>query len=187
MNYSEFYVISEKHIRGAINLVPKLPLETDIDQLFRGGIKNIKKVKFMKYNGSKELDVLNSGFPGVFVVSFKVIDLLKFNDVTGWGSIPISIQEMDGLNYYLLTILGKSGGIDMKKCKTFLKEPYSPTGKPIEAKKGLFFDLNSWDGSEIFSPENSRFIFCTEKVKRLFDKNRISNVIFENITQFEIF
>jgi hypothetical protein len=50
-----------------------------------------------------------------------------------------------------------------------MKQPYPPTGKAIEATKGLSFDLNSWDGSDTFTPEKSKFTFVTKKIRNLWE------------------
>lgn len=186
MNYKDFYVLSDNHSHGALNLFPKLHKDVDVDKLFRNEYFLEGKIEFGINTGSKIFDFLNSGFPGVFVVSQKVTDLLRQSYVTGWDIVPVHIQSIETLNYFLFTVTGRCGPIDYSRSEVFMKQPYTPTGKPVEAKRGLFFDLNSWDGSDIFTPENSRFTFITEKVKDILFKSKATNLILENVAKFEV-
>lgn len=96
------------------------------------------------------------------------------------------IKGYEDREYYLFTVTGQCSAIDYEKSETFIKAPFTPTGRPIEAKRGLYFNLSSWDGSDVFTPEKSTFTFVTKKVERLLSKNKATNVIIENITKFEI-
>jgi hypothetical protein len=52
--------------------------------------------------------------------------------------------------------------------------------------KGLFFDPESWDGSDFFMPaERVGYVFVVEAVKRAFERAKIRNVEFKPLDQFE--
>ncbi len=184
MLHTDFYVLSDKFSRGALTLVPKL--NADFYKVFRSEYIPEYVVECMPSLGSKAFDFLNSGYAGLYLVSEKIIELFKNNAISGWSSIPVRIKAYEGYNYYILTVIGRCSEIDYEKSESFIKAPFTPTGKPIEAKRGLNFDLNSWDGSDVFTPEKSMFTFVTEKVEKLLSKNKATNVIIENITKFEI-
>ena len=167
-----------------MNLIPMQNL--DYTKVFRNEIIPKTVLKFAPSFGVKHFDLLNSGFAGVYLISEKIVELFRSNDLVGWNSIPVQIQEFENLNYYLLTVEGRCSAIDYRRSETFLKKPYIPSGKPIEAKRGLYFDLESWDHSDVFTPENTRFTFITEKVKNILSANKVTNILLERITDFEI-
>lgn len=184
MWYTDFYTISDKDTRGALNLIPKQNL--DYTKVFRSEIVPDTVLEFVPNYGVKHFDFLNSGFAGVFLISKKIVELFRSNDIVGWNSIPVRIQGYEDQNYYLLTVEGRCSAIDYGRSETFLKKPYAPSGKPIEVKRGLYFDLESWDLSDVFTPENTRFTFITEKVKNILSVNKVTNILIERITDFEL-
>lgn len=184
MKHTDFYVISEKNTRGAMTLVPKI--NADFYKVFRNEFIPEYVVECMPSLGTKTFDFLNTGYAGLYHVSKKIIELFKDNAISGWNSIPVRIKGYEGSDYYILTITGRCSAIDYGKSEPFIKAPFTTTGSPIEAKRGLYFDLNSWDGSDVFTPEKSMFTFVTEAVKKLLVKNKVTNITFENITQFEL-
>lgn len=184
MTHTDFYIISEKDTRGAMTLIPKL--NADFYKVFKSEFIPEYVVECMPSLGSKTFDFLNSGYAGLYLVSKKIIELFENNAISGWSRIPVRIKGYEGYDYYILTVTGRCSTIDFEKSESFIKGPFTPTGRPIEAKRGLYFDLNSWDGSDVFTPERSMFIFVTKRVEKLLSKNKATNVIIENITKFEI-
>ena len=51
--------------------------------------------------------------------------------------------------------------------------------------KGFHFPLESWDGNDFFTPEGSGRIIVTERVKNLFKKHKVTNVVFQNLEDEE--
>ncbi|MBW6498327.1 MAG: hypothetical protein K0B09_08070 [Bacteroidales bacterium] len=186
MNFSDFYIVLDKDTRGSLNLIPKLKQEIDINQVFRNELMPDKVIEFFPNYGTQAFDFLNSGYAGVFLISRFIFDLLTTNKISGWKAIPARILGYESLEYFLLTIKGRCSAIDYDKSESFIKPPFTPTGKPFEAKRGLFFDLNSWDGSDIFTPDNSRMIFVTEKVKKILIKSKATNILVESIIKHVI-
>ena len=185
MTHSDFYVISINSVRGALTLFHTV--DTDFYKVFRGEYIPENVIEFIPNCGKKTLDFLNSGAAGLHVVSGRIIELLKTNAITGWSSIPVKIKGYEKFEYYLFTITGRCSSINYEDSEPFMKQPFTPTGKPIDAKRGLYFNLSSWDGSDVFTPEDSMFTFVTEKVKKLLSEQNATNIILENITKFEIF
>ena len=186
MDYADFYLVSDSHTRGALNLIPKLKLEIDINQVFRNELIPAIVIEFFPSGGKKTFDLLNSGHAGIYLISRMIFDLFKINNISGWNAIQAKISGFENFEYFLLTIKGRCGAIDHKKSEFILKPPLTPTGKPFVAKRGLFFDLNSWDGSDIFTPDKSRFTIVTEKVKKLLIESKATNITVENIINFEM-
>ena len=185
MTHADFYAISEKHTRGAMTLLPQM--NADFYKVFRSEFIPEYVVDCMPCLGSKIFDFLNSGYAGLFLVSKRIIQLLETNSITGWSSIPVKIKGYESYDYYLFMVTGRCSSINYEDSEPFMKQPFTPTGKPIDAKRGLYFDLGSWDGSDIFTPEDSMFTFVTEKVAKLLSEKKTTNILLKNITKFEIF
>jgi hypothetical protein len=184
MEYKDFYVISDKDSRGTLTLLPSLNL--DYFKLFKGESNVDEPLVFQKNYGNKLFDLLFSGVAGLYLLNERVISIIEGSQITGWKTYSCKIEPSGNTNYLVFATVGRCGAIDYSKSEIFMKQPFTPTGKAVEAKRGLYFDLNSWDGSDVFTPDNSKFIFITEKVKKLFVKNKVTNITFENITQFEL-
>lgn len=63
--------------------------------------------------------------------------------------------------------------------------PRVPWAQPYKVRMGYYFEESSWDGSDFFSPQGSFQIFVTERVKRLMEENKISNLEFRRVTEVE--
>jgi hypothetical protein len=185
MSHSDFYTITDRDNRGALILIPQIKSDIDKYKVFRNELIPGDVIDFFPNYGKKTYDLLFSGYTGLFLVSRFIYDLFTSNNISGWNSIPARIRGYETHEYFLLTVKGRCSAIDYEKSETFIKAPFTPAGKPFEAKRGLFFDLNSWDGSDIFTPEKTTYIFVTEKVKEILLKNRATNIIIENITEHE--
>jgi hypothetical protein len=184
MTPPDFYVISDKFTRGALNLIPIL--NADFYKVFRGEFMPEKVVEFIPNCGSRTYDFLNAGYAGLHLVSKKIIQLFRTNDLNGWLEKPVRIKGYEDFEYYLFMVTGRCSAINFEKSQTFIKAPFAPTGKPVEVKRGLYFDIRSWDGSDVFTPENSMFTFVTEKAAKLLSDNKVTNLIICNTTHFEL-
>lgn len=51
---------------------------------------------------------------------------------------------------------------------------------------GLYFEESSCDGSDIFRPDGSSFVICTDAVRRCLTKAKMKNLEFESLTEFEM-
>lgn len=103
-----------------------------------------------------------------FAISKKLYDLLLENAISGWTSYEISIKGIND-TYYGFQVTGKCGKLIM----------------PPEAGfyTGYKFNHDTWDKADFFSPEETVLLFCTERVKRLFEDHKITNAEFEDINK----
>ncbi len=129
--------------------------------------------------------------PEHFLIDQKIKDLFQKNHITGYELKNIKIVGSDefcedGIQEMVIT--GRTGhlrkltGEEFKACST--------CGNIIEKKGGVVgvsFDINTWDGSDIFLIDNFVGIpIVTQKVKDLLEKNKIKNVSFINIKEKEL-
>lgn len=116
------------------------------------------------YKGKKAFDALPYCDSVNWVFSEKVKNIFEDNNVTGIVFYPIEINKLEE-KYFGFYITGKAGKIlnvdDMDM---------PPMFEPIE------FNVDEWDGSDVFLFENSGMRCITEKVKLLIEENNLSNI-----------
>ncbi len=188
MKTEQFFVLSDKNSKGAFNAYINLEGMKTLS-LFRGEIQATKPVNLSKINGNKLFDLISAG-NGMYLLRNKVFETFEVNKITGWGYIPSIIHVGKGeniLDYGLLTVKGRCGPMDFSKSEIFIKQPFTPTGTALKVKRGLYFDQNTWDGSDIFTPENTLFTFITEQVKLILIEKKFTNLSIECLEDFEIY
>jgi hypothetical protein len=120
------------------------------------------------------------------LVSERVITLLRDAGFTGWRTYDVELVGHDGApipGYYGLAIHGRCGPIDYSKSEEI---PTITPGGVSSHWFGLYFDPDTWDGSDLFMPEGtSGWIFVVDDVKRAFEKAKIKNVEFTNLVEIE--
>ncbi len=189
MEYKDIYSLDDKDLRGSFVAISKNDL--DDYKLFRGEIQIHLNNKLVFYNnyGKKTYDIISSGFAGLYLFSDKIINILIDNKINGWKNYPCllydrNLNEIKG--YSIFAVTGRCGSIDYNKSEKIIIQPYSSSGKPVDAIKGLFFEKETWDNSDIFTPLNTKYTFITSKVKEILENNKVSNIKFEKITEIEI-
>jgi len=124
----------------------------------------------------------------VVIVAESVIQLLQSHGFTGWSHYEVSVHDKQGQRvpgYSGLAITGRCGKIDYSR--TIQVPRIRPAGIfPIG--KGLYFDEDSWDGSDLFMPSDPKFgyKFMVDAVKKAFERAKIRNVHFTSLDQFEV-
>jgi len=186
MNYNHIYQLSDNDSRDAFNACGSNS-NIEHEKLFKGEVKLDILLNFRYNYGGEQYDLINTGFAGLYLFSDKVIKLLTDNKVKGWMTYPCMLFDKLGkeiLGYSFFAVIGRCGPIDWQKSEMYLKQ-YTPTGRPAETYKGLYFGLDTWDGSDIFSPEGTLYTFISEDVKNILESNEVSNISFERITEIE--
>lgn len=113
--------------------------------------------------GNKLYDIIHFNDSQNIAISEKLRDLFVENGISGWDCFKIDIKNLKE-NYYAFVNNSKAGPIEN------LDELNS-----YETERVLF-DIKTWGGTDIFYLENSLLNVCTEKVKDIFLKNKISNI-----------
>jgi len=187
MDFEKIYSLMCSYKRGSLIVTTNDLLKNSLE-LFKGESRPDGEIYFKRHMGKNVYDLIPTGFAYLYLVSEKVHDLLRSNKVSGWNTFPVKVfdsQKNEISGYYGFSVTGRCGPIDSSKSKKVNKPAPTPYGKPYDALEGLYFLPGSWDGSEIFSPSNTAHTFVTEKVKELFEQERITNAEFEKITESE--
>ncbi len=118
---------------------------------------------FRASEGTIAADVIRFENSLNFVISKKMKNLLDQNRITGWGDFPIKIEGIKD-DYFIFQNLSKAGHIlNLDDVNNYVTENRE-------------FDLNTWDGSDIFNLENTLLNVCTERVKDILEKAKITNL-----------
>jgi hypothetical protein len=136
---------------------------------------------------AKPGDVIWTTMAVVVIISDKVVQMLRSHGFTGWSLYDVSVRDKQGQlipGYSGLAITGRCGKIDYTR--TVVVPRVYPAGIfPIG--KGLLFDPESWDGSDLFTPIGRvGFIFVVDEVKKAFERAKIRNVSFTPLDEYEV-
>jgi hypothetical protein len=120
------------------------------------------------------------------IVADSVVQLLRSHGFTGWSLYDVTVRDkQDQLSpgYSGLSVTGRCGNIDWA---SGIEVPRIFPAGIFPVWKGLFFDPESWDGSDFFMPaERVGYVFVVEAVKKAFERAKIRNVEFKPLDQFE--
>jgi hypothetical protein len=118
------------------------------------------------------------------VVSRDIVNMLRSESLTGWLANPIELTDKAGkahAGYSLLTFKGRCGALDESRAVK-LEKLYP--GGVFPVWRGLYFDVDTWDGSDLFMPEGEvGWILASEKARRVL--RRAKNLDFQPIEDVE--
>lgn len=162
-------------------------LNIDCLRLIKGNYQGIDfPVSFKQKYGNKLYDILDTGFPGFFLVSERMRKVLEENNLTGWKVFPIKLYDKKGneiTGYHGFSAAGHSGPTSYDKSEIIEKRRV-PHGPLCKFYKGV--NIDNWDGTDFFTPDGTYQTFITKKVADILRKNKITNVYLENLAEKEI-
>lgn len=182
MDYTDFYWLTDKDIRNAVCV----SFAQDIDDwnVLRGINPLPEGALCYPYMGKRYYDIIIPSRPFPFLISDKIIDAFARNNITGWKATSVKIVGKEELKYYVLMVTGRCGYIDCNKSEKIIQK--SPGGEDWPFLRGLYFEPESWDGTDIFVADNMSFIICKEKVKKILESIKATNVSYEKITDLTL-
>ena len=177
---------------GPFRLTSRLPGEAktdgvDVKLLSRGKSRVQKPIQFDAAQGSDATDFLWTQLVTPVCVSERVIRILKENEVSGWSTYPVEIFDQEGNLcpfYHGLAVNGAVCEADYSRSAVVTKPPPAPRGRSYDVYKGLYFDEDQWDGSDMFWVGGARVV--VDRVKSLFEQHKVANVRFTPLTEREI-
>jgi len=173
----------------SLDLEDKPEDKSDHDDLILGNHENITfPVIFVHEYGRKLRDMIGTGWPGLYLITDHFREILRESHISGWKTFPIKIydkrkNEINGYNGFSVT--GRSGEINYSHCQAF-KKRYVPEGPICTYYKGRRLDLEEWDGSDFFVPEERTGILVTKRVVSVVKKHKITNIEFNRFIESEI-
>lgn len=132
-------------------------------------------------SGKQMRDVLDNRNIMTYLISDRMRDLLIDNNITGWECYEIEMYDKKGN-----IVSGYNGFSVTGKCNDMVKIDFENIIKDkkrdyFEAK-GAMFDIEKWDGSDIFRAGGWRII--TKKVYELFKKHKITAIEMTRMTDY---
>lgn len=123
----------------------------------------VQNSKFKINQGNKLYDIIHFNDSQNFAISQKVKDILESNEFVGWDCFPILIEDINE-KYFAFQNISEAGPIlnldAINRLETDRRE----------------FDVKSWNGSDIFHLRDTLVNVCTEKVKEVLSKAKITNL-----------
>lgn len=200
MHIKDFYRLSSKLVSStvqvhAIGLTDFSPIDPDRhydhdqNKLIHADYSGIAfPVEFRKVSGKKLLDILDTGWANLYIISKKMKTVLEDNELTGWKTFEVNILDKSGQeirDYYGFSIIGTCGTIDYGKSE-IIEKRLIPNGPLSKYYKGLYVGLDQWDGNDFFLPKEYSCAIITNKSMEILKKNKITNVRFSNLSEIEI-
>jgi hypothetical protein len=195
MNIKNFYSIESKLLSSTVQ-VHSVGLETvstkdDLASewhLILGNYSGFSfPVVFKQKYGKKLEDILDTGWPSLYLISDKMRTVLQENSLTGWKIFTIKVLDTKGQEikgYHGLSIVGRCGPIDYNKSEVIEKR-LVPNGPLSKYYKGLHVGLDNWDSSDFFLPEKNFGIIITQRAAELIKKYKLTNIRLENLEEIE--
>jgi len=196
MGINDFFSFSSKLLSStyqvcAINLdkVENPDFEFAEHKLIQGIYDGILfPVVFQHYSGKKLCDVLDTGWASLYLISDSLRTKLLESKLVGWKTFPIQIVDKKGVEikgYSGFSIVGRSGPIDYNKSKIIEKRLTS--NAPLSKfYKGLYFDLETWDGSDFFLTEKNYGPIVTKRAAEILTRNKFTNIELRNLSEIEM-
>ena len=193
MDFSKIYRLSKTFASGTVIVNLSKDHDFSFDELKSIGrgekpidsIIGLKKGSRGKYPG----DYLDGPWVYLNVFSNKVFEALDKIGATGWRSLPVYIQgfpEPKASDYRILVVTGRSGEIDYSRSKP-VRMRMSPERGLVDWLIGQMFDPSSWDGSDIFFPGNTAYIYVTERVKIAIEAVKAKGIKFTPIDEYAVY
>ena len=154
------FIIDRK--RTAIHIEPRV--DYDSVEINQGNLILKENNVFEITKGTKTFDALSFTYSVNWVFSERVKNIFEENKVTGIEFYPIVINKIEE-KYFGYFVTGKAGKITSLDSIGLpdMFEPYE-------------FKESEWDGSDIFHFENCGGEHFSDKVKKILEENKISNL-----------
>lgn len=131
-------------------------------------------------SGKKMRDILDTRYPPLYLISDRFKNVLEECGITGWKSYPIALFDKKGNpvnGYNGFSITGRAG-----KMQKYDQLPLE-CGYSVDAD-GYYFDINTWDGSDLFNTEGSWHIIVNERFIKVLVDNKITACDYCRLTDY---
>jgi hypothetical protein len=83
----------------------------------------------------------------------------------------------------VLCVEGRSGPIDDALGERVTLPPPVPGGRAGPGLRGLYFEPDTWDGSDVFAPEGTTPTLMTQDVGRAIERLKPTNALFQQLSE----
>lgn len=185
MDFSELYVWGPEFREGRLHV---RPVDDELDEyaLLRSNLVLTEPVKFVRSMGRSPVDIITTELPAIWLISDKIVEVLQREGVTGWKTYPVEVIGQGGVpvtGYHGFAVTGRCGPINPRRSVVKNLPPLFPGDEEEQVRLGLYFDLDTWDGSDIFVAPNVNYVIVVKRVKELLEQNNIRGCEFERLTE----
>eukprot|EP01132_Coremiostelium_polycephalum_P000319 gene319-410_t len=120
---------------------------------------------FKQVYGKKLQDMLDTGWPGLFLISDRMKSVLEENQLTGWKTFSVQVFDKKGEGipgYHGFSITGRCGEIDYSK-SPIIEKRRVPDGPLVKFYKVI-----------------------TQRAAEILKKNKLTNIDLENLSDLEM-
>ena len=183
-DYAGFSTVSDGSEPRALVVEPEDPEwkgdpRWDSNALFRGDWDPPRPLRFKRAEGSIPLDFVQTTLFVPYLVSDRVVEALS--DLSGWRTFAVDFE-----GYHGLSITGRSGPPVDEWSEEVTIPPRAPGGRPGRRLKGLYFDPDEWDGSDVFVPDGTAFVIVRGAVADALRKIGATNVLLTPLPELEL-
>ena len=193
LDYRKFYEFRDPIASRPLRLSPDEQVYVEwltrdrARQLSKGKLELTKPLRLDAYMGGQATEVLWSGMVALVCISPRVQTILQEHLVTGWVTYPVAVYDRNGEHlpgYHGLAVTGAECDLDHSRSQIIDKPAPTPTGREYQVYRGLYFPEDQWDGADMFWIHGFGTA-VTDKVYRLFRKEKIANVRFTSLPNVE--
>jgi Immunity protein family (Imm11) len=187
LDYRRFFALGEAFTRLAfrVHALGDIP---DPYALTRAEVVPDHPIRFHYDQGTRLYDYIGTTWAVLDLVSERMIAVLRDHDFTGWATYPIEMYDATGdlvPGYHGLAVSGRCGPIDESMSPVMEVPPPVPGGATLPHRIGLRFWQETWDGSDIFSPEGTAWVLVAQTVRDALIKAKVRNISLTRITEIE--
>jgi len=175
----------EENQRG-MGLRASIPV--DSMALFRGLTQPVEPIPFHYNHGSVPSDLIMCGAPWFLLMSGPFRQVLEAGGFTGWSTYPVAPSGRKGVpieGYLGLAITGRAGLPQWQLAERSTKR-YVERGPEVPMLRGLHFDMETWDGSDMFVLGDKGYIIVADAVAKALTAARMRNVRLTRLSEYEV-
>jgi len=184
---ADAFDLGEAFQRGSLRLRSRVLLPEPFE-LARGEVRPSEPIVFVRDEGRTARDLIGTSYATIRLVSERFLEVLREHGFTGWATFPVKIWLGDDRvveGYEGFAVTGRCGPIDDELSESIELAPPVPGGRSTPGLRGMCFSPDSWDGSEVFTPDDRASIFVIEPVRRALEQACMTGLEFRRLTEIE--
>lgn len=181
-----FYILMRGNSRAEMAFIPRKS-GSDHVTFFKGEALLPAPVYFRKHLGAVLYDHVSGGDPYLQLYHQRFFNELLLLGYTGFMAVPAILQaRTTTTDHACLVVTGRAGEEDVRKGEIIDLGPIVPGGPSKIVKRGIFFDEDTWDGSDFFLLKDKTFVIVTERVKEVIERLQLTNVKVVPVEEVEV-
>jgi hypothetical protein len=184
-DYGRFFSLGEAFTPNAVR-VRSVAVIPDPFALTRAEASPEEPIRFVHDEGRYFNDLVGTTYAVIDLLSDQAIRVLREGAFTGWTTYPVEIRDARGdliTGYRGLAVTGRCGAIQDSLSPIEVLPPPVPTGKALPHRIGLLFDPETWDRSDVFTPNGTGFVVVAQAVRDAIVAAKLTNLDLRPLTE----